>query len=169
VEPVLPAEVSTELVIWKASAALARVMVLVSPRVLSGTMVVVHRALLIALLPIPLLLIALLLLLRAIGLGLVLTLILTTGIWLLPFTFIWSSGLVFLLGLVVLLGLLVIFRLLVILWLIGFIFVLRIARSGRDQEQKQSKRAEYSEYSYTNLVIVNFTPLLAGYIGWRGK
>src|SRR4029077_8734705 len=58
-----------------------------------------------------------------------------------------------------------IFYLLVILWSIGLIFILRVARSGREQEEKQSKRAEYSEYSHANLVIVNFTPLLAGYLG----
>jgi hypothetical protein len=88
---------------------------------------------------IPLLLIALLLLpglffLRAIGRGLVLAFVLTTGIRLfLPFPLIWSGRLVFLPGFVVLLRF-VVFRLLVILGLIGFIFILRVAPRGRDQE-----------------------------------
>ena len=84
---------------------------------------------------VPLLLLTGLFFLRAIGRGLVLALILTTGVRLfLPFSFIWSGGLVFLLRLFVLLRLVVIFRLLVILWLIGFIFILRVAPRGRDQE-----------------------------------
>jgi hypothetical protein len=131
--------VGTELVIWKASAALAGVAVRLSAHLLTRAAIIFCRSLSLVSALVPLLLIALLLLtgfffLRTIGRGRVLALVLTTGVrGFLSFSVIWPGGFVFLPGFVVLLRF-VVFRLLVILGLIRFIFILRIAPAGRDQE-----------------------------------
>src|SRR6185312_14877666 len=142
----LAAEVRTELVFGNASISIAGALVAVAIIALGSAIIVVHwallfgRALLVVLVVhVTLLAVALLLFLRAVGFGLSLALVLAAHIWIVVATgIVGSSCLVFLRDPTVFPGSVVVFRLSLILRLIGLIFVavLRVAASGRNQEQE---------------------------------
>ena len=131
VERVLPSEVAPKLIIWNVFALLPRgMLVLISSDILTGAAIIFGcpRSLILPL-------VSLLLLLRTISLGPVLALVAAAGIrGFVAFSLIWSGGF-FRPGFVIVPRLVVIFCLLVFLGLAGFVF-LRIAPSGREQEEK---------------------------------
>jgi hypothetical protein len=138
VEVVLAAEMRTELVIRNSSSAITRVLVALAIAALSRAMIIIHGALLfgralfalIAVL-IALLLLPLLLLLGSISLRVFPVILAAHVPIVVPTGVVGSRRLVFPLTFVVIFGLLLIL-------LVGFVFVavLRVARSGRNQEQE---------------------------------